>query len=161
MQHPAKLCAGMVIAISLAASGCSHTSDSATESSGASTPAASATQNSSPAQLQALVPVPAGTNHTDGPDTISDNGIHLHFVVGGAPAEVMKAYRAALTSSGWAVTTIVSSDGAPGGGGGATYTGTKADSYGVFDGGGWGGATYVNVCAWTSKPAEPDCSRQK
>lgn len=159
MHHPTKFYAGMAITISLVASGCANTSDSGAKSAGSSAPSASTAPSSSPAQLQSLVPVPAGTNHTDGPDAISSNGIHLHFAVNGAPAEVMNAYKAALGAKGWAVSTIVSSGGGPGGGGGATYTGTKGESYGVFEGGGRGDATYVNVCAWPTKPAEPNCSR--
>lgn len=159
MQHPITLCAGLAVAISLATSGCASSSDSSAHTSGTSTPPASSAANSSPTQLQSLVPVPAGSSHTDGPDPISDNGIHLRFVVNGTPADVMNAYKAALTAKDWAVTTIVSSSGGPGGGGGATYTGTEGENYGVFDGGGWGGTTYLNICAWPTKPAEPNCSR--
>lgn len=135
--------------------GCSSGSDSSTKSSTSS--AASA----SPAQLQALVPTPAGTAQTWGPDTIADNGIHLSFKVTGSPTDVVAAYKTALEGKGWAVTTIVSSDGGPGGGGGATYTGTHGDNYGVFDGGGFGTETFLNVCAWPSKPAQPNCSRKR
>jgi hypothetical protein len=159
MQPTIKLYAGIAIAVGLVASGCASSSDSGAKSSGGSAPSASAAPNTNPTQLQSLVPVPAGSNHTDGPDTISDNGIHLRFVVNSAPADVMSAYKAALAAKGWAVTTIVSSTGGPSGGGGATYTGTKGENYGVFDGGGWSGATYINVCAWPTKPAEPNCSR--
>lgn len=157
MRYPIQLCAGVVVAISLAATGCSKSPDSGAKDS-AGSPAS--TPSVSPVQLQALVPVPAGSSHTDGPDAISNNGIHLRFVTKGAPADVMNAYKAALTARQWNVTTIVSSSGGPGGGGGATYTGTKGDNYGVFDGGGWGDTTYLNVCTWPAKPAEPNCSRQ-
>ncbi|MEZ0051525.1 hypothetical protein ABIA30_002533 [Mycobacterium sp. MAA66] len=155
--------AGAVIAVSLIASGCSHPADSGSTPSGSS--ATSAPSPSAPAaaggaaQLQSLVPTPVGTQRTDGPDPVADNGIHLHFAVGGAPAEVMDAYKAALQAKGWSLTTIVSSVGGPGGGGGATYTGTHGDNYAVFDGGGWSDGTHVNVCAWPAKPAEPNCSR--
>ena len=135
--------------------GCSSGSDSSTKSSTSS--AASA----SPAQLQALVPTPGGAAQAWGPDTIADNGIHLSFKVTGSPTDVVAAYKTALEGKGWAVTTIVSSDGGPGGGGGATYTGTHGDSYGVFDGGGMGTETYLNVCAWPAKPAQPNCSRKR
>ncbi|AFM15172.1 hypothetical protein Mycch_0349 [Mycolicibacterium chubuense NBB4] len=110
-----------------------------------------------PTDLPALVPAPAGATATPTPDTIADNGIHLHYQVNGAPADVMNAYKSALKDKGWTVTTIVTSGG--GGGGGATYTGTNGDSYGVFDGGGYGSTTYVDVCAWASKPDEPNCTR--
>lgn len=79
----------------------------------------------------------------------------------GSPTDVVAAYKTALEGKGWAVTTIVSSDGGPGGGGGATYTGTHGDNYGVFDGGGFGTETFLNVCAWPTKPAQPNCSRKR
>ena len=115
--------------------------------------------NAEPA-LPDLIPAPVGTEHTDGPDTIADNGIHLHYVVNGAPADVVAAYKGALQGQGWKVTTIVTSGGGNGGGAGATYTGTHdGGAYGVFDGGGFGATTYVNVCVWPSQPAEPNCGR--
>ena len=141
--------------------GCGGGSDSAKGSSSAASTSAASTAAASPAQLQALVPTPAGTAQTYGPDTLADNGIHLSFKVKGSPTDVVTAYRAALEGKGWAVTTIVSSDGGPGGGGGATYTGTHGDNYGVFDGGGYGTETYLNVCAWPAKPAQPNCSRKR
>ena len=57
------------------------------------------------------------------------------------------------------VTTIITSGGS--GGGGATYTGTHGEAYGVFDGGGFNTTTYLDVCAWPTKPAEPNCSRSQ
>ncbi len=152
MQRTATFCLGAAIAVAMVTAGCS----SDTASKPTASPTASA---SSPDQLKALIPAPAGTNRTDGPNTIANNGIHLFYVAAGAPSEVMKAYKAALQANGWSVTTIVSSSGGPGGGGGATYTGTHGDSYGVFDGGGREGTTYVNVCTWPTKPADPNCSR--
>lgn len=140
--------------------GCTSTSDSGSKGSPTSAPATTASAAAtSPAQLQALVPTPAGTAQTYGPDTVADNGIHLGFKVTGAPTDVVTAYKAALEGKGWTVTTIVSSGGGPGGGGGATYTGTHGDNYGVFDGGGFGTETYLNVCTWPTKPAQPNCSR--
>lgn len=141
--------------------GCGSGSDSAKGSSSAASTSAASTAAASPAQLQALVPTPAGTAQTYGPDALADNGIHLSFKVTGSPTDVVTAYKAALEGKGWAVTTIVSSNGGPGGGGGATYTGTHGDSYGVFDGGGFGTETYLNVCAWPAKPAQPNCSRKR
>ena len=96
---------------------------------------------------------------TKGPDGIADGGIHLHFQADGAPAEVMAAYEKALQDKGWQVTTIITSGGS--GGGGATYTGTHGEAYGVFDGGGFNTTTYLDVCAWPTKPAEPNCSRSQ
>jgi hypothetical protein len=151
------------VAVGLAASACgsSKTTEATTS---AATPAATTTETGTTAggggtALQSLVPTPANSKQTYGPDPIAGNGIHLKFVVDSSPADVMKAYRAALQSQGWDVTTIVSSAGGGNGGGGATYTGTHGDAYGVFDGGGFGATTYVNVCAWPSKPADPNCSR--
>lgn len=142
--------------------GCNGGSDSGAKGSPSAPPTSTASAAAAgPAQLQALVPAPAGTAQTYGPDTIGDNGIHLSFKVTGAPTDVVTAYKAALEGKGWAVTTIVSSDGGPEGGGGATYTGTHGDTYGVFDGGGFGTETYLNVCAWPAKPAQPNCSRKR
>ena len=139
--------------------GCSSGSDSGAKGSASSAATStSAAAAASPAQLQALVPTPAGTVQTYGPDTIANNGIHLNFKVTGSPTDVVKAYKAVLEDKGWTVTTIVSSSGGSGGGGGATYTGTHGDNYGVFDGGGFGTETYLNVCTWPAKPAEPNCS---
>jgi hypothetical protein len=109
------------------------------------------------AQLPSLVPTPADNQSTKGPDSIADNGIHLHYQVNGVPQDVLSAYKTALESKGWAVTTIVTSGGA--GGGGATYTGTNGSAYGVFDGGGFNTTTYLDVCTWPAKPANPNCTR--
>jgi hypothetical protein len=104
-----------------------------------------------------LVPTPANTKDTKGPDSIADNGIHLHFEVNAAPGDAMAGFKAALKDKGWAVTTIVTSDGP--GGGGATYTGVNGAAYGVFDGGGFNTTTFINVCVWPTKPADPNCTR--
>ena len=154
MQRTATPFAGAAMAMTLITAGCAPASDSTTKPT--TSPAASA---NSPDQLRALLPAPTGTQRTDGPNTIADNGIHLFYAVGGAPADVMNAYKSALQKGGWTVTTIVSSSGGPGGGGGATYTGTHGDNYGVFDGGGRDGTTYLNICTWPTKPTEPNCSR--
>lgn len=147
------------VATCLIAPACSNSSSSAdtTTTTAGTTVTSSATAAPSNGGLQALIPTPASTQHTDGPDPIADSGVHMHFVVNGSPAEAVDAYKTALQDKGWAVTTIVSSTG--GEGGGATYTGTHGDTYGVFDGGGYGGTTHFNVCAWPSKPANPNCSR--
>jgi hypothetical protein len=68
---------------------------------------------------------------------------------------VMSSYKTALEGMSWSVT--VQSSGGGGGGGGATYTGTNGSSYGVFSGGGYGGTTDVDACAWPSQPANPNC----
>jgi hypothetical protein len=67
----------------------------------------------------------------------------------------MSAYKTALEGMSWSVTVL--SSGGGGGGGGATYTGSNGNTYGVFTGGGSGGTTDVNACAWPSQPANPDC----
>lgn len=162
--------AAAAMAVGFVASACGSTSDSGATTTaataGATTSAPAATTTTSPAaapapadaaDLQSLVPTPGDVQQTFGLDAIADNGIHVKFAVSGAPGDVMSAYKAALESKGWSVTTIVSSTG--GGGGGATYTGANGDAYGVFDGGGFDTTTYLNVCAWPSQPADPNCSR--
>src|SRR5271156_6669173 len=99
--------------------------------------------------LQPLIPTPANTQRTDGPDSIQENGIHLHFLVNGSPSDVMGAYNTALQGKGWAVTVVNSGGGY--GGGGATDTGTNGAVYGVFTGGGYGNTTDVDACAWPTK----------
>ena len=105
--------------------------------------------------LQSLIAAPANAQRTDGPDSIHDNGIHLHYLVNGSPNDVMNGYKGALQGKGWAVT--VQNSGGGGGGGGATYTGTNGNAYGVFTGGGYGGTTDVDACAWPTKPSNTDC----
>lgn len=153
MRRGFYLAAAVAVAVALTGTGCSS-SDSGTKASPATSSTGAAVASS---QLPALVPTPANSQPPVGPDSIGDNGIHLHFQVNGAPIDVMTAYKAALEAKGWAVTTIVSSGGA--GGGGATYTGTNGNAYGVFDGGGFKTTTYIDVCAWPAKPANPNCTR--
>ncbi len=109
----------------------------------------------SPSQLQSLKPTPANTQRTDGPSSIANNGIRMHFMVNGSPIAVLDVYKAALEGKGWIVT--VASSGGWGDAGGATYTGTRGDTYGVFTGGGAGSTTDVSACAWPSKPANTNC----
>jgi hypothetical protein len=167
--------AAVAMAVGLVASACSGSSDSgtqktteaatsATSSSTAAvttTPSAAATTTSQGtptaapggAGLQSLLPAPPNSAQTKGPDNIADNGIHMYYQVNGSPNDVMNAYKTALEGKGWQVTTVVTS------GGGATYTGTNGDAYGVFDGGGYNATTYVDVCTWPTKPANPTCNR--
>lgn len=155
--------AAAVVALGLSVSACTSSSPggqatSTTTTGGATTTAGSATATSANgAQLPSLIPTPANSQVTKGPDNIADNGIHMHYQVNGAPTDVMNAFKSALEGKGWALTTIVTSSG--GGGGGATYTGTHGDAFGVFDGGGFNTTTYIDVCAWSSKPANPNCAR--
>ncbi|MGO8938977.1 hypothetical protein [Mycobacterium sp.] len=53
----------------------------------------------------------------------------------GRPMGRQRSYKTALEGKGWAVT-VVSSGGGWQGAGGATYTATQGDTYGVFGGGG-------------------------
>jgi hypothetical protein len=106
-------------------------------------------------QLQGLMPTPANTQLTDGPASIPDNGIHLHFMVNGSATDVLGAYKTALEHKGWAVT-VVSSEGW-GGAGSATYTATHGTTYGVFSGGGFGSRTDLDACTWPSQPSHPNC----
>lgn len=163
--------AAAALAIGLIASACgsspssgsttSAATSAASNTTAAATTTAQATAATTPsdsAQLPSLIPTPANSQTTKGPDNIPDNGIHMHFQVNGSPNDVMDAYKTALEGKGWSVTTIVTSGGG-GGGGGATYTGTNGDAYGVFDGGGFNTTTYIDVCTWPSKPSNPNCSR--
>jgi hypothetical protein len=132
------------MAIGLVASGCGNSHNSATK-----------TTPSTAAQLQLLIPTPANTQRSDGPTSIPDNGIHMHFLVNGGGSDVLGAYKTALEGKGWTVTVITT--GGWGASGGATYTGTQGNTYGVFGGGGNGSTTDVSACAWPSKPANPNC----
>jgi hypothetical protein len=162
--------AAVALAVGLVASACSGSSDSGTQktteaatSATSSSTAAATSQGTATAapggstDLPSLLPTPPNSQKTTGPDNIADSGIHMYFQVNGSPNDVMNAYKTALEGKGWQVTTIVTSAG--GGGGGGTYTGTNGDAYGVFDGGGFETNTYVNVCAWPTKPANPNCNR--
>lgn len=149
--------AAAALSVGVMVSGCAKTA----EAPSASTNSSSAAQKPATAvDLKSLVPTPANTTTSKGPDSIADNGIHQYFQVSGAPSEVMNAFKAALEGKGWEVSTIVSSGGGEGGGG-ATYTGTNGEAYGVFDGGGYKTNTYIDVCTWPSKPANPNCQRGK
>ena len=161
MRYQTYVAAVAVMAIGLVAAGCSGspnsntaTSTTASQTITASVSQATTTTGAGP-NLKSLMLTPVNTTRTDGPDSIHDNGIHLHFLVDGSPTDVMSAYKTALEGMNWSVS-VVSSGGA-GGGGGATFTGTSGNTYGVFSGGGYGGVTDVNACAWPSQPANPDC----
>jgi hypothetical protein len=137
--------AATAMAIGLVGSACGSSPNSATTT----TSPASATQ------LQSLIPTPANTQRADGPTSIPDSGIHMHFLVNGGGTDVLNTYKTALEGKGWAVTVL--SSGGWGPSGGATYTGTQGNTYGVFGGGGNGSTTDVSACAWPSKPANPNC----
>ncbi len=148
-----------VMSVLLVSSGCSRPAEAPPAATGASP---TSTSGSPVAQtpaggedLLALIPTPANTVKTRGPDTLADNGIHRYFEVSGAPTDVMTAFKTALEGKGWAVTTVTSSS--DGEGGGATFTGNNGGVYGVFDGGGYQSTTYLEVCLWPTKPANPNC----
>ncbi len=71
--------AAAAMAIGLVASACSSSSNSGTKTSSPAT----ATSPATPTQLQSLIPTLANTQRTDGPTSIPNNGIHLHFLVNG------------------------------------------------------------------------------
>jgi hypothetical protein len=145
ISHNAYTLVTAAMAIGLVASACSSSPDSVTTT----TPHATATAT------QALIPTPANTQRTDGSASIPDSGIHMHFLVNGSPPDVLDAYKTALEGKGWVVTVV--SSGGWAGAGGATYTGTQGDTYGVFSGGGSASTTDVSACAWPSKPSNPNC----
>ena len=66
---------------SAATSAASNTTAAATTTAQATT----ATTPSDSAQLPSLIPTPANSQTTKGPDNIPDNGIHMHFQVNGSP----------------------------------------------------------------------------
>ena len=79
----------------------------------------------------------------------------MHCLVNGSSPNVLDAYKTALEGKGWTVTVV--SSGGWAGAGGATYTGTQGDTYGVFSGGGSASTADVTACAWPSKPSNPNC----
>jgi hypothetical protein len=159
--------AAAAIATGLVAAGCSSTSDSkavttettanSAESTASSTSAQAIAPSTASTDLKPLIPTPANSQRTDGPDPIQESGIHQHFVVNGSPVDVMNLYKTALEGGGWTLT--VTNSGGGGGGGGATYTGTNGTAYGVFTGGGYGSTSDVEACAWPAKPSNTDCGQ--
>jgi hypothetical protein len=150
--------AAAAIAIGLVASACSSSPKSASPSTSPVTAMSPPTATSpvTATQLPSLIPTPANTQRTDGPTSIPDNGIHLHFLVNGPANHALNAYKTALQGKGWAVTVVAS--GGSGATGGATYTGTQGATYGVFSGGGGrDNVTDISACAWPSQPSNPNC----
>ncbi len=171
MRHPVYVVPAALMATALLATACGNSTDSGSTSTVTVTGATSASAPSSPpsapagagtppatpstaaagADLPSLLPAPANNQRADGPDPVGENGIHKHFLVNGAPTDVMNAYKDMLEGAGWSLTVQNS------GSGGATYTGTNGDAYGVFTGGGYGGSTDVDACAWPTKPTNTNC----
>ena len=153
--------------IGLVATACSSSPNSSTATSTSATASKTVTASVSQAttttsantDLQSLIPVPANTQRTDGPDSIQENGIHLHFVVNGAPMDVMGTYKTGLQGKNWSL--IVDSSSGGGGGGGATYTASNGNAFGLFSGGGWGSTTDIDACAWPSKPSDTSCGHRR
>jgi hypothetical protein len=163
MRYQTYVASAAAMAIGLVAAACSSSPNSSTATSTSSTASQTITASVSQAtttagagtNLKSLIPTPVNTARTDGPDSIHDNGIHLHFLVNGSPTDVMSAYKTAIQGKSWSL--IVDSSSGGGGGGGATYTASNGNTFGVFTGGGFGGMTDVDACAWPSQPANTDC----
>ena len=151
---PVLLTAGLVTA-ACGGSGESNSTTVTETVSASPTSTSAAPPATASADVSSLIPTPADTQRTDGPEGIQEGGTHKHFLVTGSPSDVMDAYKTALEGAGWTV--VVDSAGGDGGGGGATYTGTNGDAYGVFVGGGYGSTTDVNSCAWSAKPSNTNC----
>lgn len=169
MGHNTYALATAAMAVGLIAAGCGSSSDSSTATKTETVTASPAetsttdtttgteqsTEAAAGTDLQSLIPTPADAQQTDGPDSVRENGVRVHFQVSGAPGATMDSYKTALEDKGWSVT--VRDAGGGGRGGGATYTGTNNDAYGVFTGGGYGSTTDINACVWPTKPSETDC----
>jgi hypothetical protein len=143
-------------AIGLLAAACGNSSHSGTTTTaptatGTATTTSPAATTSGGTDLQSLIPSPANTQRTDGPNSVQENGIHTHFLVNGSPNQAMDSYKTALEGKGWSLTVNDS------GGFGATYAGTNGNVYGVFTGGGYGATTDIDACAWPSKPSDTHC----
>lgn len=160
MRRTVHVRSAALMATGLLAVACGNSSTSTSTSTVTVTGATSGSPTSTTAtvDLPSLLPVPAGNQRADGPDPVGENGIHKHFLVNGAPTEVMNAYKTTLEGGGWSLT--VQNSGGGGGGGGATYTGTNGTAYGVFSGGGYGSTTDIDACVWPAKPADTNCGQQ-
>jgi hypothetical protein len=97
--------AAAAMAIGLVASACGSSPHSSTTTTGATTSTtsktieattttsqgAATTTTGDSTHLQSLIPPPANSQRTDGPDPIHDNGIHTHFLVNGSPRSKARA----------------------------------------------------------------------
>ena len=173
MRSNAYALATAAMAVGLIAAGCSSSSDSrtATETKTvtvspaetATIDATTSTEQPAPTtaasagtDLQSLIPTPVDTQRTDGPKSVQESGVQMHFAVNGAPEATMDSYKTDLEAKGWSVTVRTAGGGS--GGGGAAYTGTNNDAYGVFSGGGYGSTTDIEACVWPTKPSNTDCA---
>jgi len=167
VRHRTSVLAAVAVTAGLVTAACNGSPNSGTSTTTSGTPtktftttvSQATTTTNAPTDLRSLVPTPANTARTDGPDPIHDNGIRLHFFVNGSPNDVMAAYKTALVGMTWSL--IVDSSSGGGGGGGATYTASNGNAFGVFSGGGFGNTTDIDACAWPSQPASKDCGRHQ
>lgn len=169
MARKTPVVAAAAAALGLVAAACGNSSNSNTATPTSTTASKTVTASVSQAtttatssantDLQALIPVPPNTQHTDGPEPIQENGIHLHFLVNGAPVGVMGAYKTALLGKNWSLILDSSSNG--GSGGGATYTASNGNAFGFFNGGGWGNTVDIDACAWPTKPSDTSCGHRR
>ncbi len=172
MRSSTYVLATAAMAVGLTAAGCGSSTDSSTgaetktvtvspsetattdATTGATQPTPT-TSASASSDLQSLIPTPADTQQTNGPDSLEEDGVHMYFQVNGSPGATMDSYKTGLEDKGWSVT--VQDAGGGGGGGGATYTGTNSDAYGVFTGGGYSSTTDIDACVWPTKPSNTNC----
>lgn len=166
MARTRDIAAAAVVGLGLVVIACGSSPDSSEPTGESSSAGASSTMEGTAtkttvggAELQSLIPAPVGSQREDGPDSIQENGVHQHFLINGAPLDVMAAYKTALEGAGWTVT--VERSGGDEGGGGATYTGTNKGAYGVFDGGGQGNTTDIDSCVWPSQPTNSQCGSRR
>ena len=93
MRRTVHVRSAALMATSLLAVACGNSSTSTSTSTVTVTGATSGSPTSTTAtvDLPSLLPVPAGNQRADGPDPVGENGIHKHFLVNGAPTDVMNA----------------------------------------------------------------------
>ena len=103
MRRTVHVRSAALMATGLLAVACGNSSTSTSTSTVTVTGATSGSPTSTTAtvDLPSLLPVPAGNQRADGPDPVGENGIHKHFLVNGAPTDVMNAYKAVLEGAGW------------------------------------------------------------
>jgi len=104
--------------------------------------------------FKSLIPTPANTQRTDSPASVGNTSIHLHFLVNGRQATFWARTRPrSRVRAGWWPSRVQ----VAGRTGGATYTATRGNTYGVFSGGGSDSTTDVNARTWPSKPSNRNC----
>ena len=63
------------------------------------TTSAAAAPTTAGADLPSLIPTPANSQRTDGPEAIQEGCVHKHFLVSGSPTDAMDGYKTALEGS--------------------------------------------------------------